>query len=305
MLFCEILIVSKGPYGHVLSYADYENSSQNPCLCYYRYKHDNDNKPNKMKSKFFTLLILTALIISCQNNPTPTNTKASPDVPTKTIKDKKAAEVVSKMMDAMGGTKEWEGLQYVSWTFFGARHLVWDKRNNRVRIESPRDSSVYLVNLNDTTGKYAYNGQELLDKEALSEKMKSGKSIWINDMYWLFMPFKLYDEGVSVKYMRTDTSLIGALSDILELRFDNVGDTPENKYEIYIDQKDNLVKQWDFYAQTNQDKPSKQWPWDNYTDFDGLLLSSDRSDNGGPSNVKIYEDLEDKVFTSFENFTFY
>ena len=258
-----------------------------------------------MKSKFFTLLILAALIFSCQNTPTSTNTKASPDVPTKVIKDKKAAEIVSKTMDAMGGAKKWEELQYVSWTFFGVRELVWDKRNNRVRIESPRDSSVYLVNLNDSTGRYAYNGQELLDKEELSEKMKAGKSIWINDMYWLFMPFKLYDEGVTVKYMRTDTSLIGTPSDVLELRFENVGDTPENKYEIYIDQNDNLIKQWNFYAKANQEKPSKQWPWDNYSDHNGLLLSSDRSDNGGPSNVKVYEQLEDKIFTNFKPFTFY
>ena len=258
-----------------------------------------------MNLKLSTLLILTALIISCQNTPTSTKTKASPDVPTRVIKDKKAANLVSKMMNKMGGEKKWAELKYVSWTFFGARHLVWDKVNNRVRIESPRDSSGYLVNLNETTGRYAYNGQELLEKEALSEKMQAGKSIWINDMYWLFMPFKLYDEGVTVKHKRTDTSLIGAPSDVLELRFDNVGDTPENKYEIYLDQQDNLIKQWDFYAKAKQDKPSKQWPWDNYTDFNGLLLSSDRSDNGGPSNVKIYEELDDKVFTSFEKFTFY
>lgn len=256
-----------------------------------------------MKLKFFTLLLLTSFIISCQN--TPTNTPKDTDVPSKVIEDKKAAELITKMMDKMGGAKKWEELQYVSWTFFGARHLVWDKKNNRVRIESPRDSSVYLVNLDESTGRYAYNGTEQLEKEALSAKMKAGKSIWINDMYWLFMPFKLYDEGVSVKYMRIDTTLAGTTADVLELSFENVGDTPENKYEIYIDQKDKLIKQWDFFADAKQDKANKQWPWDNYSDFNGLLLSSDRSDNGGPSNVKVYDKLDDKVFTSFEEFTFY
>lgn len=221
------------------------------------------------------------------------------------MEDKKAAELVSKMMEAMGGTEKWEDLKYVSWTFFGSRHLVWDKQNSRVRIESPRDSSVYLVNLAGPTGKYAYNGIEVSDPKKLAAKLENGKSIWINDMYWLFMPFKMYDPGVTVKFLKTDTTLVGAKADVLELRFDDVGKTPENKYEIYIDQKDQLIKQWNFFATTTQDSASRIWPWDNYENFNGLLLSSNRSDKSGPSNVRVYDDLDNNVFTSFEEFEFY
>jgi len=259
----------------------------------------------KMKLKFFVLVILIAFVIGCQSKSTSTNSNKNTSIYTKEIEDKKAADLVLKMMDGMGGIKKWEELKYVSWTFFDSRHLVWDKRNNQVRIESPRDSSIYLVNLDESTGRYSYNGKEKLDKEELSEKIKRGKSIWINDMYWLFMPFKLYDQGVFVKYMRRDTTLKGISSDVLELSFKNVGDTPENKYEIYIDQEDHLIKQWDFFKEANQDKPSKTWPWDNYSDYNGLFLSSDRSDNSGPSNIRVYDYLDEKVFTSFENFTFY
>ena len=258
-----------------------------------------------MNSKNIALVALTVFIIGCQDKPRSTDTKQGSTDYSEVIEDKKAADLVLKMMDAMGGVKKWDELKYVSWTFFGARHLIWDKANDRVRIESPRDSSIYLVNLDKSTGRYTYDGKEILDEEELSEKMKRGKSIWINDMYWLFMPFKLYDPGVNVRYMRMDTTLIGVPSHVLELTFEHVGDTPENKYEIYIDQKDHLIKQWDFYSESTQDEPSAQWPWDNYKDYNGLLLSSERSDNKGPSNVKIYNDLEDKVFTSFEHFEFY
>lgn len=259
----------------------------------------------KMKSKIATLVMLTFLIMGCQTKSTITNSKQDADLYTKEIEDKKAAQLVSKMMDAMGGAKKWEELKYVSWTFFGARHLLWDKENKRVRIESPKDSSVYLVNLDGPSGRYAYNGVEVLDKEKLSKKLKRGKSIWINDMYWVFMPFKFYDQGVTVKYLGPDTTLVGAQADVLELTFDKVGDTPENKYQVFIDQKDHLIKQWDFFADANQDKASKAWPWDNYSEFKGLLLSSDRSDKSGPSNIRVYDRLDDKIFTSFENFKFY
>ena len=258
-----------------------------------------------MKLKIVILVFLSALIMACDSQSTTPESKEAPEVYTKKIEDEKAAQLVFEMMEAMGGVEKWENLKYVSWTFFGARHLVWDKLNSRVRIESPKDSTVYLVNLEELSGKYSYNGVENLNKVELSEKLKKGKSIWINDMYWLFMPFKLYDQGVFVKYLKSDTTLVGDMADILELSFDNVGNTPENKYQIYIDQKDHLIKQWNFFADANQAEASAIWPWDNYSDFNGLKLSSDRTDKSGPSNVRVYEHLDDEVFTSFKKFLFY
>jgi len=205
--------------------------------------------------------------------------------------DNKAAKIASDIMTAMGGEEKWNNLHYVSWTFFGSRQLVWDKIGGRVRIDSPRDTSIYLIDLYNNTGRYSKNGIEVTDQTELAEKIKRGTSIWINDSYWLVMPFKLRDEGVNLKYMREDTMSTGVRADVLELTFKEVGDTPDNKYEVYVDATDNLIKQWDFYGEASQKEPSRSWPWDNYEDFDGLLISSDRSDQSGPSNVQVYATL--------------
>lgn len=220
------------------------------------------------------------------------------------IEDEKAAKIVESMMLAMGGEKNWNDLKYVSWTFFGARHLVWDKMGGRVRIDSPRDTSIYLVNLHDHKGKIIKSGQEVTDPEELDQLIKRGESIWINDSYWLFMPFKLQDPGVTVTYMREDTMKGGIPSSVLELTFDSVGDTPGNKYEIYVDHRDSLIKQWAFFKDANQETPPRIWPWDHYQSHNGLLLSSERSDSSGPSNVRIYDTLDDIVFESFEPFEY-
>ncbi|MFT6019102.1 MAG: hypothetical protein ACI9CQ_001896, partial [Saprospiraceae bacterium] len=37
----------------------------------------------------------------------------------------------------------------------------------------------------------------------------------------------------------------------------------------------------------------------NYKDYNGLLLSGERSDDGGPSEIKVYEEMEDSVFEVF------
>jgi hypothetical protein len=258
----------------------------------------------KSYSTLFLLALLTLIGCKEKNDITSATTLDSTHKRT-TIKDEKASKLVSAMWTAMGGEEQWDNLQYVSWTFFGARHLVWDKIGGRVRIDSPRDTSIYLLNLNSLEGKVIKGGEEVTDPEELKKLLNRAEGIWINDAYWLFMPFKLQDPGVTVNYMREDTMLGGQPASVLALTFEEVGNTPENKYEVYIDKADNLIKQWAYFKEADQETPPKIWPWDNYQSYNGLMLSSDRSDKSGPSNVRIYDTLEDKVFNSFDVFDYF
>ncbi len=250
---------------------------------------------------FLVILILT----SCKEKET-THPSSKALLQNKTeILNEKAADIVSSMLTTMGGQERWDNLNYVSWTFFGARHLIWDKMGGRVRIESPGDTSIYLVDLNNLEGRVIKGGKEITESEELKKLVKRGKSIWINDSYWLFMPFKLQDPGVTVNYMREDTMIDGTPSSVLALTFKEVGNTPDNKYEVYIDKEDNLIKQWAFFKDARQETPPRIWPWDNYQSHNGLMLSSERSDKSGPSNVRIYDSLDDSVFDTFETFEYY
>jgi hypothetical protein len=213
--------------------------------------------------------------------------------------DPAAVELADSVMAAMGGRQNWDKTRYISWNFFGRRNLVWDKWEGNVRIESLPDSIIYLVNINDLTGRVQIKGRELTEPDSLKQMLGRAKSIWINDSYWLVMPFKLKDSGVTLKYFGEDTTATGLLANVLELTFDSVGDTPENKYRVYIDVKDNLVKQWAYYKDANQDSASQVWPWDNYKKYGDLLLSADRSDAKGPRDVRVDEQLSSEVFIEF------
>jgi hypothetical protein len=129
--------------------------------------------------------------------------------------------------------------------------------------------------------------------------LAKGKSIWINDSYWLVMPFKLKDTGVTLKYLGEDTTLTGVKSNVLEVTFKDVGDTPENKYRVYVDVKDNLVKQWAYYKDVSQDSASQVWPLDNYKKYGNILLSANRSDDKGPRDVRVDDKLPRELFTEF------
>jgi hypothetical protein len=213
--------------------------------------------------------------------------------------DPAAIELADSIMIAQGGRKAWDETRFISWNFFGRRNLVWDKHKSRVRIESLPDSTIYLLNMKTGQGRVRIGKVELTEADTLKKMLERAERIWINDSYWLVMPFKLKDTGVTLKYLGEDSLATGKFYNVVQLTFQGVGTTPENKYLVYVDRSDNLVKQWAFFEKASQDSASAIWPFDNYQQYGKLLLSADRSDGKGPRSVKVDENLPDTVFTEF------
>lgn len=213
--------------------------------------------------------------------------------------DPAAVELADSIMSAMGGRSNWNKTRYISWSFSGRRKLIWDKQSGRVRIESTDDRAVYLINVNNGQGKVQINGKEVIEKDSLQKMLQAARGIWINDSYWLVMPFKLKDTGVTLKYLGEDTLQTGGKCNVVDLMFTDTGSASESKYRIYVDITDNLVKQWSYFKKAEQDSATFTRPWDNYKKYGDILLSGDRSDGSGPRDVKIDTDLPDKIFTEF------
>jgi hypothetical protein len=246
-------------------------------------------------------VLLAVISIGCQPEDEDRQAASNPPAPGFDLahSDPAAIELADSIMMAMGGRRNWDETRFISWNFAGRRDLAWDKKTGDVRIESHPDSTTYLVNVNTLKGRVQIKGQELSEPDSLQKMLQRGKSIWINDSYWLLMPFKLKDTGVTLKYLGEDTTTTGIRCNVLQLTFKNVGDTPQNKYKVYVGTADNLVKEWAYYKDASQDAPSQVWPWDNYQQHGNLLLSADRSDNRGPRNVRIDSSLPRDVFTEF------
>ena len=111
--------------------------------------------------------------------------------------DIEAIHLADEVMRTIGGRKAWDATHYVKWNFFGRRTLTWDKINHRCRIEIPSDSLTILLNLKSDKGKVYKSGKPYTEVDSLTKYLKKGKEIWINDSYWLVMPMKLKDSGVT------------------------------------------------------------------------------------------------------------
>ncbi|WP_422360269.1 hypothetical protein [Reichenbachiella sp.] len=213
--------------------------------------------------------------------------------------DPEAIIIADKVMTAMGGRKAWDETRYIGWTFFGKRQLLWDKYTGDVRIDYLDRDEKLLVNINSLNGRAAVNGEEISEPDTLAGYLKKAKSIWINDSYWLVMPYKLKDSGVSLYYLGNDTTEIGKESFVLQLAFENVGDTPNNIYNVWVDEESNLITQWAFFKASEQPHPSFITPWEDYQKYGNIMLSGGRG-KGQLTDIKVLNEVPKEAFTSFE-----
>lgn len=190
--------------------------------------------------------------------------------------DPLAIVLADRIMSAMGGREAWDKTRYIKWNFFGRRTLLWDKESARVRIEIEQGNQVILLDLNQLTGKVFQRGIELTDPDSVSLHLAKGERIWINDSYWLVMPYKLKDTGVTLTYVKEDTTQSGELSDVLKLTFENVGVSPDNAYWVWVSKDQDLIKQWAYFIHFTDSLPQFISPWDDYEQFGQILLAQGR-----------------------------
>lgn len=213
--------------------------------------------------------------------------------------DSVAIALADKVMEAMGGRENWDDTRYLAWNFFGNRHLIWDKHTGDVRISYPNETLEIIVNINDMTGKVKKNGEDIQHPDSLQKYLTQGKNTWINDSYWLVMPYKLKDSGVTLNYLGEDMTDSDDSAYVLSLTFENVGETPQNMYHVYIDKEDFLVSQFAYFAEASQESPNFSLPWTDYKEYNGILLSGDRGERD-LTDIKVMEEIPAHTFKSFE-----
>ena len=216
--------------------------------------------------------------------------------------DPEAIAIADSVMVHHGGRKAYDDARYISWNFFGARSLVWDKEEDRVRIEAPQNEMIYLLDFSDDdlTGAVSKYGEEMTDPDSLDLYLQDAYSMWINDSYWLVQPFKLKDSGVTLKYGGpAEDPENNRPSEILELTFNEVGDTPGNRYRLYVDQENYLINTWQFFRTADDAEPAISTPFNGYQDYQGIMLSGDRGGRFQLNDIAVTDEMEDTVFTEF------
>lgn len=209
--------------------------------------------------------------------------------------DAMAIQIAENVMENLGGWENWDKTRYVTWRFFGRRLHVWDKWTGNVRIEN--GDMTILMNINTKEGRVWENGEPVVNPDTLAQRLERGYRMWVNDSYWVFMPYKLKDTGVTLKYMGDGETEDGNPAHMLRLTFENVGVTPQNKYDVYVDKESNMVTQWSYYRNASDEDPGFTLPWKNWQKYGNIMISDDRG-RSKHSDIAVFDELPASVFES-------
>ena len=229
--------------------------------------------------------------------------------------DAESKEVVQSITDAMGGQQTWDRLPYFRFDFVVVKDMKevarfkhwWDKAHGRCRVEGPDDQGqtvTAIFNLADKKGRAFTEGIVETDTTNVKNIIENGYERWVNDTYWIMMPFKLHDPGVRLKHVRDQQDEGGGETyDVLELSFaSGVGLTPQDRYWIYVNQRTHLIDRWE-YLLTGQKPPPQGSSWESWTSIGPIQLSLARRFKGKPvmirfENVATPTTMDETVFTN-------
>lgn len=198
--------------------------------------------------------------------------------------DPKAIAVADRVMEALGGEAAWNATRYLRFDFAvdrGGKTVMrrahaWDKWTGRYRVEGKDKDGrdvVVAMNLNTRLGSATVAGK-LLAGEELDKALETGYAWWVNDAYWLVMPYKMRDPGVVLTLAGQERKGDDAWDKVL-LTFEGVGLTPEDRYWVFVNQKTGLVDRWEFVLK-GEKTPPVPFDWKGWRAHGRIQLADDR-----------------------------
>jgi len=238
--------------------------------------------------RILCIAALLALPVAARAQTSPSDSVAA-KAPTPSS-DPRAVEVADKIMKALGGQKHWDELVGLRWSFGfeqsdtvrNIRRHSWNKQSGWHRVEGKNragQSFCYIENLNDGHGMAWVNGNAI-EGDSLQKLLKVAKRLWTNDTYWMLMPYKLRDPGVMLGY---DGEVKDSTGDYekLALSFDHVGQTPGDRYWVFVNKKNHRIEKWDYLLE-KQPPPAEHATWEAWQEHGGLWFpTAHRTPDGG------------------------
>ena len=173
------------------------------------------------------------------------------------------------------GFENWKNVSQINFTFNVDRDSSHFERSWTWK---PKTDEVTLISETDTI---SYN-RKFIDSTSLN--VDKG---FINDKYWILAPFQLiWDKGTTFSESIKEMAPISKVEmNKITLTYPNEGGyTPGDAYDFYFTD-DYLIKEW-IFRQGNAKEPSLITSWENYQNFNGLLIALEHIKPEG--NWKLY-----------------
>lgn len=249
------------------------------------------------------LILLVSLAVGAACDGPPADGEGPDAATLARFDDPEVARIWSGMMDSIAPGDGWEETRWLRFDFVVERGedppvrrshhwAVWE---GDYRVEAPVGEGrgmVALFNVNHPTdGERVWlDGDEVGDPARSDSLAQRAHGMFINDSYWLLMPFKWADDGVTASYLGRMEEW-GETYDVVELTFDGVGLTPQNKYRAFVDTASGMMELWQHFRDAADEEPGFTLAWSGWERHGPILLAPDRLDREGTSTIR-FEDLD-------------
>ncbi|HEX6203482.1 MAG TPA: hypothetical protein VF100_10785, partial [Thermoanaerobaculia bacterium] len=207
---------------------------------------------------------------------------AAPSPAEQGVADPEAAAVAARVLDAMGGADAWSEARFLRFGFAGRRQHAWDRWTGLHRVEGQTqegESYVVIHDLDTREGRAWVDGEEVAGDRA-AELLENAYGAWVNDTYWLLMPTKLRDPGVTLAH-EGRREVDGSEYEVLHLSFAGVGLTPGDQYWAYVHPESGQMDYWAFRLESMPpDAEPVLWRWTGWQTYEGVRLASRREQVG-------------------------
>lgn len=154
------------------------------------------------------------------------------------IQGEKADALALNMLEALD-YNAYKNTKYIEWTYKKRRYYKWNKENNTCEVNW-KEYKVSL-DLNDHSKSKAYVHSFKVDNGMAKELIVKAKQYFNNDSFWLVAPYKVFDEGVERRLVKTEHN-----TNALLVTYTANGTTPGDSYLWLLDS-------------TNKPKSFKMW----------------------------------------------
>jgi hypothetical protein len=268
------------------------------------------------RSSLAAVIILAACTGSAAQSPAPVSEPSPPASPAypdaaSMPNDPRATAVADRVMQALGGKEAWDNTRFLRFSFgserdgkFVGRTHTWDKWTGRYRVEGVTregDPFITVMNLNTRQGAAWLKGRPL-EGDEWNQQLERAYGMWVNDTYWLLMPYKMRDPGVILSYAGEEKGANGAMYDKVKLTFDNVGLTPRDAYWVWVNRDTGMVDRWDFVLK-GEAVPPTTFLWTGWKKYGGIMLAGERTNTADGRkillpDIAVLDTVPDSVFTS-------
>lgn len=181
------------------------------------------------------------------------------------------------------GIEHWKNVSQIDFTFNVDKDTTHSERSWTWK---PKTGDVTLISGKDTIN---------FNRKSVDSIALNADKAFVNDKYWLLAPYQLvWDSGTTIsETIKEEAPISKTQLNKITLTYSNDGGyTPGDAYDFYFGD-DYLITEW-VYRQGNAKEPSMMTTWEDYEEFNKLIISTSHKRPDGNwklhfTNIKVTE----------------